>query len=647
MADGRPGRRLNLRLFSLGAALSLCSILFGCLSVSIDTEVNWNGGGTRSYQYQIDTGPERSSQYRTGPLRMADLGLDGIPGVTLVDSSVQSIEGGTISRLTCRADDLRRISQDDDSLYLDIKPMGLWVYYRYRESYNLDMGREDPALAQMFSSKRFRHRLRLPGRIIKSNSDSMAGGWAVWNRPMFGGKERLVMEAESRIVNPIFPVLGGILLGIIIAGFFWRRPRKAEVKAAAVLCLLLIMAGASRAIGRRPGERFDPEQASQGSIRFHVQTAQFRGTPEKAWIEISYALPVDNLQFVKADSTYRARYSISILAFDRRGRQAGGDIWERGLNVADYSSIGRDQQVLSDTLRLDLAPGSYRLKVICTDNNSERQGTIERQLTVGDFFSSPLTAGGVRFERSTESGFMPWAQRTYGGQFGPVVAYLRLYAAKEESVAIDLRLEGRGHQKGTAVSRKMAAEGEVPIRLFLPVDSLEAGDYRLDVTARSLFDPERTFYQTSESVTIRREGSAGQASLETSLELLSYIASRQELRQLESAAAEARDSAFEAFWRGRDPTPGTARNEARDDFYQRVEQANRQYSLGVRPGWRTDRGRIYIKYGPPDEVERHPFEPDYQAYEIWYYYNDGVRFLFMDVHGFGDYRLMNPKAERK
>jgi len=135
--------------------------------------------------------------------------------------------------------------------------------------------------------------------------------------------------------------------------------------------------------------------------------------------------------------------------------------------------------------------------------------------------------------------------------------------------------------------------------------------------------------------------------LESSLEILRYIATRKEMMELWKAAPEQRDSAIEAFWKGRDPTPQTIRNEAREEFYQRVEEANRQYSSSLKPGWMTDRGRIFIKYGAPDEIERHPFEPNYHAYEIWYYYREGLKFLFMDAHGFGEYKLMNPKSETR
>ena len=74
---------------------------------------------------------------------------------------------------------------------------------------------------------------------------------------------------------------------------------------------------------------------------------------------------------------------------------------------------------------------------------------------------------------------------------------------------------------------------------------------------------------------------------------------------------EERDKFIEAFWDRRNPNPDSEDNEFKDEHYRRIEYANDHYAAGV-PGWKTDRGRIYIVYGPPDEVESHPSGGQYQ-----------------------------------
>src|SRR6202140_3303752 len=68
---------------------------------------------------------------------------------------------------------------------------------------------------------------------------------------------------------------------------------------------------------------------------------------------------------------------------------------------------------------------------------------------------------------------------------------------------------------------------------------------------------------------------------------------------------EEREQFIEQFWLRRDPTPDTVENEFKEEHYRRIAYANEHYASGI-PGWKTDRGRIYITFGPPDEIESHP-----------------------------------------
>ncbi len=74
---------------------------------------------------------------------------------------------------------------------------------------------------------------------------------------------------------------------------------------------------------------------------------------------------------------------------------------------------------------------------------------------------------------------------------------------------------------------------------------------------------------------------------------------------------EEREQFIEQFWLRRDPTPDTVENEFKEEHYRRIAYANEHYASGI-PGWKTDRGRIYITYGPPDEIESHPSGGTYE-----------------------------------
>ena len=103
---------------------------------------------------------------------------------------------------------------------------------------------------------------------------------------------------------------------------------------------------------------------------------------------------------------------------------------------------------------------------------------------------------------------------------------------------------------------------------------------------------------------------------------------------------------IEQFWLRRDPTPGTPENEYRDEHYRRIAYSNERFGVSTgKPGWQTDRGRMYILYGPPDQIESHPQgEAEGRPFEDWRYWHiegigDDLFLKFIDQDGKGDYRL--------
>jgi GWxTD domain-containing protein len=126
---------------------------------------------------------------------------------------------------------------------------------------------------------------------------------------------------------------------------------------------------------------------------------------------------------------------------------------------------------------------------------------------------------------------------------------------------------------------------------------------------------------------------------------------------------EEREQFIEAFWQRRDPTPDTVENEFKEEHYRRIAYTNERFSSGI-PGWRTDRGRMYIMWGPPDELESHTQGEIYNrpmsegggqtttyAYEQWtYHYMEGIgqniTVEFVDPTGTGEFHITNDPGEK-
>jgi GWxTD domain-containing protein len=105
---------------------------------------------------------------------------------------------------------------------------------------------------------------------------------------------------------------------------------------------------------------------------------------------------------------------------------------------------------------------------------------------------------------------------------------------------------------------------------------------------------------------------------------------------------------IEQFWLRRDPTPGTPKNEFKEEHYRRIAYADKRFGARI-PGWKTDRGRTYIVYGPPDEIESHPSgSAKENPFESWTYrkiegMGENVTFVFQDLTKTGDYRLVEKR----
>jgi GWxTD domain-containing protein len=126
---------------------------------------------------------------------------------------------------------------------------------------------------------------------------------------------------------------------------------------------------------------------------------------------------------------------------------------------------------------------------------------------------------------------------------------------------------------------------------------------------------------------------------------------------------EERDNFIEAFWQRRDPTPDTEENEFKEEHYRRIAYANEHFAAGI-PGWKTDRGRTYIVFGPADEIESHPSGGAYERpmeegggetstfpFETWRYrYIEGIGqeviIEFVDTCMCGDYHMTMDRSEK-
>ncbi|MDQ1638051.1 MAG: hypothetical protein QOF62_1390 [Pyrinomonadaceae bacterium] len=145
---------------------------------------------------------------------------------------------------------------------------------------------------------------------------------------------------------------------------------------------------------------------------------------------------------------------------------------------------------------------------------------------------------------------------------------------------------------------------------------------------------------------------------------VTYVITDEERRAFKKLATDdEREKFIEEFWRRRDPDPDTDENEFKEEYYERIAYANEHFASGI-PGWKSDRGRIWIMYGKPDERETHPSGGQYDRpstegggstttypFETWFYrylpgVGSGVEIEFVDPTGTGEYRIARNPNEK-
>jgi len=371
----------------------------------------------------------------------------------------------------------------------------------------------------------------------------------------------------------------------------------------------------------------------KGDIFFRVAASSFYEGKSRARVEVLYDIPYEELNFLKSDEGYGATVDFSVVFYGASGEQMGGDVWRRDIHAETYEETKMATKRFASYVEFRILPGEYRMKARIEDLSSGRAGVIERDVIVRTFGDEKLELSDPVFLHFiSDTLTFPNPAREYVRGSRGAVTFSVYRAATDDTLEIATSIEDSGSREWTSGPILLGAVKEEKKTVVFSLDTFPQDTLffviRLEdsLLARWPFVVHQPFFRDEERYLAR-------------VESMRYIASDSELDRLKAAAPEDRQEVYSAFWKGRDPVPSTERNEAEQEYFSRVEYSNRHFGSIVE-GWKSDRGRIYIQYGRPDEVEKHPFEIDRYPYEIWYYYTSGYRFVFVDEHNLGRYELM-------
>jgi GWxTD domain-containing protein len=412
-----------------------------------------------------------------------------------------------------------------------------------------------------------------------------------------------------------------------------------------------------------------PQPKSSESLSVWLDYACFRNLPDtnQTYVEIYYSFNRKQLKFTQKENTYEAKLFLNLAIEDKLGNQVEKRMWNRGSKVNRWEETQVDYNIFDETEVL-LEPGEYLLKLSVTDLGSESFGEAslkmkvralgEKNLQISDlelaFQIEPDTSTGPFTKAGRKILPNPLGLFTHG--LGMVYFYAELYNLTFSPTANPDYLlsftvldstEKKARDFGSQTRKKPGVSAVV--LSGINVSTLPAGKYELMVEALDQETGQKAFVTKnfailSEEVQ-RKESLVPSEEVEGFKQDVTYIATPGELKMFDQLTPEGKQRFIEEFWKKRDPTPDTPENEFKIEHYRRIGYADLHFSRTKesRDGWHTDMGRIYILYGEPSDIERHPVMAGSKSWERWNYneLQGGSYFIFVDEDGYGVYRLIH------
>lgn len=418
-------------------------------------------------------------------------------------------------------------------------------------------------------------------------------------------------------------------------------------------------------LGRPLAAQLETGKASGGPF-FFLDAANFASKDTaKGRLEVFIKVAYSELLFSKFHNTFRSQYEITYTLADKAGNLIERESQDRDITTSDYSETTSDLRFHFNRFTFEVAPGEYILTATLTDRETQKFGQRRMNVLVRTFRDKKLAISDLIFADKIQKdtlldiiNIVPNVFKSFDNEFTKYLVYFEIYDARftlfsrdndgdvpadPDSILVRYRILDK-NQKVVLEDSSRKTVGRFQTFSSIEIDkrNIGYGKYVLDLSiyhsglrasAKSVFDVRLSTFNTP-SQTLGFD-------LDEAIRQMKHVTRNVNLGKVLKTSQAEREKFFIDFWKGKDPTPDTEKNELMEEYYRRVEYANRYFTGGFRDGWDTDRGMVYIIMAAPDDIERHPYDPDAKPFEIWYYYQANLKLYFVDYHGFGDFELYN------
>lgn len=359
-------------------------------------------------------------------------------------------------------------------------------------------------------------------------------------------------------------------------------------------------------------------------------------------------VPYDELQFVVKDSVYKAGFEFTLTILDMDKNVIGTRIRKKNITVRDFQLTNSRNEYSSLNELFYLAPGDYNLIIEVMDTDSRSTKIIKKKMRITDYYNDPFSISDILFLDKTiqqeDVLYTPNLFANYNKDQKDIYLKFDVYNnIGIDYVDINVTIKDLRNNTYNTYDYKEKLKGfKTTIVLKAVRSELASGNYNLEIRIRGKEEIIERILQFSVDWMHMQSFSID---INSAIEQLKYIAPASKIKEmLNTKNGDEKQKLFDEFWDSRDPTPSTAVNELKKEYYSRVAFVNKNFS-DSRAGWLTDRGEVYIILGPPDDIKRYPNMVGGRPYEVWYYYRFGNNLIFIDETGLGNFRLTRESWE--
>lgn len=396
---------------------------------------------------------------------------------------------------------------------------------------------------------------------------------------------------------------------------------------------------------------------SDNRFNFQYDYSLFKGAEGNSIVEFYYSFYKKGLVFTFADGNYNAQAKIDMDIFKKSTNElVFSQTYLIPTSVSDTSGSNLDNNLVGQ-LNYQIEPGEYVMKIYASDaNNSFNVDSTTTELSAESFgaglkiseieLSSDIIINGdnksIFYKNTLE--VIPNPNSIYGNNMNTFYYYYELYGLNPENISDEFYIlsEIKDPNKENIFLKNVkkvpsiTSEDIVQYGSFM-IDSLPTSKYILSIsivdnknTVKTTRDKSFWIYNSniSQDFTVSDDeeflrspyANMREDLLEKEYEITTYIRTDRESNIYDKLTniGEKRKFMYD-FWKNRDTNPSTPQNEFKIDYVTRVLEADATFKEPYREGWKTDRGRIYVLYGKPDDIERFSFEANKKSHEIWTY----------------------------